>query len=177
MRILLISGSTRAGSTNSATLDTLRANAPDGVEALRYDGLTSLPHFNPDDDIEPLPLAVVDLREQLAAVDAVVFSTPEYAGALPGSLKNLLDWTVGDSASSGKLVAWINTSATGGAAGAHQELRTVVTYTDWSVVDEACATIPVTRRDIDNGEISDPDIRRQIAAVVDRLAAAVRRRP
>ncbi|WP_306796085.1 NAD(P)H-dependent oxidoreductase [Nocardia sp. XZ_19_369] len=29
---------------------------------------------------------------------SVLFCTPEYAGTLPGSLKNLLDWTVGRAA-------------------------------------------------------------------------------
>jgi NAD(P)H-dependent FMN reductase len=38
---------------------------------------------------------VADLRRQIEAADAVVFCTSEYAGALPGSFKNLLDWTVG----------------------------------------------------------------------------------
>ena len=35
------------------------------------------------------------MRAAIAAADAVVFCTPEYAGTLPGSFKNLLDWTVG----------------------------------------------------------------------------------
>lgn len=43
-----------------------------------------------------------------AAADAVLFCTPEYAGALPGSFKNLLDWTVGGGETYGKPAAWIN---------------------------------------------------------------------
>ena len=34
------------------------------------------------------------LRGTIHEADALLFSTPEYAGALPGSLKNLLDWTI-----------------------------------------------------------------------------------
>jgi len=33
--------------------------------------------------------AVADLRAQIRGADAVLFCTPEYAGTLPGSLKNL----------------------------------------------------------------------------------------
>ena len=60
----------------------------------------------------PLPPAVVDLRARIAAADAILFSTPEYAGAMPGSFKNLLDWTVGGVEMSHKPSAWINISPT-----------------------------------------------------------------
>lgn len=111
VRILLVSGSTRVGSTNTAVLRTAPAVAPEGVASVLYDGLASLPAFNPDDDHEPLPPTVANLRAQLAASDAVLFCTPEYAGALPGSFKNLLDWTVGGGEIYGKPVAWINVSS------------------------------------------------------------------
>jgi len=94
-RVLMVSGSLRHGSTNTAMLETARACAPDGVEAVLYEGLDALPHFNPDDDVEPLHPAVAELRAAIDAADALLFSTPEYAGALPGSFKNLLDWTIG----------------------------------------------------------------------------------
>ena len=66
-----------------------------GRRAVIYEGLATLPHFNPDDDVEPLPGPVFELRAQVDAAAAVMFCTPEYAGALPGSFKNLLDWSVG----------------------------------------------------------------------------------
>jgi NADPH-dependent FMN reductase len=58
----------------------------------------TLPRFNPDDDREgePVHAAIAELREHIAAADALVLCAPEYAGALPGALKNLLEWTVGD---------------------------------------------------------------------------------
>jgi len=65
--------------------------APPGVEVEVFADCAVLPHFNPDDDHEPLPAAVVGLRAAIADADAVLFCTPEYAGTLPGSLKNLLD--------------------------------------------------------------------------------------
>lgn len=43
-----------------------------------------------------------------------MFCTPEYAGALPGSFTNLLDWTVGDQ--SQHLTPDPVTDATGGEA-------------------------------------------------------------
>src|SRR3954451_14324050 len=94
-RVLLISGSTRNGSTNSAFVRTAVGCTPNGVEAVVYDGLAELPHFNPDLDVDPLPAEVARLRGAIAGADAVLFCTPEYAGTLPGSFKNLLDWCVG----------------------------------------------------------------------------------
>ena len=93
--ILLVSGSTRGGSANTAALRTMQAVAPRPVTAELYGGLSELPAFNPDDDREPLPAAAAQLRQAIARADAVVFCPPEYAGSLPGSFKNLLDWTVG----------------------------------------------------------------------------------
>src|SRR4051794_18403425 len=55
--------------------------------------MVDLPAFVPADDALPPP--VVDLLTRIDNADAVVVSTPEYAGGLPGSLKNLLDRTVG----------------------------------------------------------------------------------
>jgi chromate reductase, NAD(P)H dehydrogenase (quinone) len=46
MRILLISGSTRHGSGNTAALRTVQAAAPDGIIAEMYQGLATLPAFS-----------------------------------------------------------------------------------------------------------------------------------
>jgi chromate reductase, NAD(P)H dehydrogenase (quinone) len=107
VRVLLVTGSTRAGSTNTAALRTAAAADVPGVAAAVWERLVELPAFVPgDDDAEPHP-ALTDLRERIAAAGAVVFSTPEYAGTLPGSLKNALDWLVGSGELYGKPVAWV----------------------------------------------------------------------
>lgn len=126
-RILLVSGSLRAGSTNTALLRTAQAVAPDGTATGLYAALAELPHFNPDDDHEgdPVHPAVADLRAQIAAADALLLSTPEYAGALPGSFKNLLEWTVGDGGTYGKPVAWLNASGPAAPTGAADARRGV----------------------------------------------------
>ncbi|MDQ6616925.1 MAG: NAD(P)H-dependent oxidoreductase [Actinomycetota bacterium] len=170
-RILLISGSLRDGSTNTALLRTAQAVAPPGLELVLFPGLGELPHFNPDDDVEPLPPAAAALRAQIGAADAVVFSTPEYAGALPGSFKNLLDWTVGGGEIYEKPVAWINTSgAPTGAAKAHESLRTVLGYVGSILIEPACGHIPVPRNSIDgDGLISDPAITAQVVGALTAL--------
>ena len=170
-RILLVSGSTRSASTNTALLRTAAATSPAGVEAMLYERMTDLPHFNPDDDVDPLPAAVADLRRGIEAADAVLFCTPEYAGALPGSFKNLLDWTVGGPEMYGKPVAWVNASASPTrAAKAHESLETVLRTIHADVVAAACTHIAVGRDRVADGIVADPEVRGRVAAVLERLA-------
>ncbi|MGY2031664.1 NADPH-dependent FMN reductase [Nocardia gipuzkoensis] len=87
--VLLISGSTRAASTNSAALRTVSAIAPDGVETRWYDGLAELPAFNPDDDGTTHP-SVVGLREQLSRADAVLLAAAEFRSGASAVLCGLV---------------------------------------------------------------------------------------
>jgi NAD(P)H-dependent FMN reductase len=171
-RILLVSGSTRGASTNSALLRTAAAGPPEGVEAKLYTGMTDLPHFNPDDDRDPLPPAVAGLRARIATADAVLICTPEYAGALPGTFKNLLDWSVGGPEMYGKPVAWVNASGSPTrAAHAHASLETVLRTIHADVVTEACAHIAVPRQTVGaDGTVADPAVRRRIREVLAILA-------
>jgi NAD(P)H-dependent FMN reductase len=179
LHLLLISGSLRDGSTNTAVLRTAVELAGDAVRTTLYGGMAALPHFNPDDDREGEPVhpAVADLRAQIAAANAVLLCTPEYAGALPGALKNLLEWTVGDGGTYRKPIAWINASgpaAPTGGADAHDSLRKVLGYIHADVVEAACVRIPVTRDDVGtDGTITDPAARAKIVETVATLARHV----
>lgn len=110
MRILAISGSLRAGSSNTALLRAAATLAPEGVEVVEYKGLGELPHFNPDIDVEEAPPSVTDFRAQLQASDGVLICSPEYAHGVPGVLKNALDWIVGSGEFMEKPVALIGAS-------------------------------------------------------------------
>jgi NAD(P)H-dependent FMN reductase len=181
---MLISGSTREGSANTAALRTIRAIAAggaaggaitDGVAAELYDGLAALPAFNPDDDHDPLPPPARQLRQQIAAADAVLFCTPEYAGTLPGSLKNLLDWTVGGGEIYGKPAGWINVAAGERGRGAEEHLAMVLRYVGAVAVEGACVRLPVPREAVSaDGIVSTAAIRDGLASVLSALAAYVR---
>jgi len=170
VRVLLVSGSTRAGSGNTAALVTAAAVAPGGVMPVLYEGLAQLPAFNPDDDGDRVPLEVAALRDEITAADAVLFCTPEYAGTLPGSFKNLLDWTVGGGQLYGKPAAWINVAVPGRGQGAEDALAAVLGYVGADVVEAACRRIPVDRAAVSqDGTISDPGFRDEAAQVWDVL--------
>jgi NAD(P)H-dependent FMN reductase len=177
-KLLLISGSLRGGSTNSATLRTAAALAPTEIEAKTYDGMGRLPHFNPDDDPADgfgLDPEVAALRAALDAADALLISTPEYAGALPGSFKNLLDWSVGGGQMSGMPVAWINVSgaaAPSGGADAHDSLRKVLGYTGSEIVEDAVLRLPLARGDVgEDGLIAPEEARAAIVGAIRALDA------
>jgi NAD(P)H-dependent FMN reductase len=101
VKILAISGSLNGASSNTALLRVIcdAVSFPD--EVALFDSLDDIPHFSPDREREVAPPAVASLRDALCDADAVLIATPEYAGGMPGALKNALDWLVG----SGELYA------------------------------------------------------------------------
>ncbi len=166
VRALLVSGSTRDGSVNTAALATAAGVAPARVTVAWYEGLASLPAFNPDHDGDRLPDAAARLRATIAAADVVLFCVPEYAGSLPGSLKNLLDWTVGGGQFYGKPAAWLNVAAAGRGAGATAQLATVLGYVGADVIAPACRHLPVDRAAVGpGGTVTDPAFTAALADV------------
>lgn len=94
MKILAVSGSIRRASTNTAMLRTLTWLTRPRFDMQLYDGLADLPHYTPDlDDADP-PASVRAWRASIREADAVLIACPEYAHAIPGVLKNALDWIV-----------------------------------------------------------------------------------
>ena len=174
--VLLVPGSSRAGSTNVAALRTAAAQAPAGVIATLYEAIGSLPLFNPDDDREGETVddRVAEMRAAMGRADAVLICTPEYAGALPAALKNLLEWTIGDAGTYGKPVAWINAAgpvSPTGAADAHASLRKVLGYAGAQLVEAACTRVPVSRDMIgESGLVEDAGARGQIRHALEALA-------
>jgi len=172
--VVVLSGSTRGASTNTAFARTAAGHPPAGTTVTAWTALTGLPHFEPDFDRDPPPAPVAALRDLLFGADAVVVCTPEYAGALPGAFKNALDWTVGSTVFTDKPVAWIKVAAdVRRGEGAHTELATVLGYLQARVLPQACTHVPLDRGAVDAaGLIADePTVRAVTAAIAAVLAA------
>ena len=142
MRILAISGSLRAFSTNMELLKAAALMVPEGVEFVIFDGIGQLPHFNPDDEVGPQ--SVADYRAQLTSVDAVLICSPEYAHGVPGVLKNALDWVVGSGELVAKPVAIINAQPR--STHAQASLHETLTIMSARVIPEASIALPVSGR-------------------------------
>lgn len=74
--ILLVSGSTRNNSTNTATLRAAASIDPSIASCIFYTGMEGLPQFNPDVEMTALPARVAELRAAIERADAVLISTP-----------------------------------------------------------------------------------------------------
>lgn len=174
MKIVGISGSLRAGSSNGALLRATVALAPAGMDIVLYEDMGTLPHFNPDLDgegaVPPPPVAA--FRALLAGADGVLISSPEYAHGVPGSLKNALDWVVSSGELVDKPVVLLNASPSGGqfAQAALQEiLRTMSAQ-----VLEASLVEPFMRKKLDSaGIIADPESSRALGASLTALADVI----
>ena len=172
MRILAVSGSLRASSSNTELLRAVAALAPQGFEVVLYDGLGGLPHFNPDLDGETVAQAVKDWRSRLLAADGVLFSVPEYAHGLPGVLKNALDWVVGSNELVAKPVTLFNASARGTYAQA--SLIETLTVMSARVMTAASVTLHVLGKPLTASQIAaDPEMSAALRAGLDSFVAAI----
>jgi NAD(P)H-dependent FMN reductase len=173
LRLLAISGSLRAMSSNTALLRLAAEVAPPDVSVTMYGGLATLPHFNPEDDVGLPPDVVLRLRRLVGEHDGLLLCSPEYAHGPPGSLKNALDWLVASEELPHKPVALLNASPW--ATHAQASLVETLTLMTARIVHEACARIPVARGDVDaSGTIASPEIRRAVREALDVFALAIR---
>jgi chromate reductase, NAD(P)H dehydrogenase (quinone) len=169
IKILAISGSLRANSSNAVILQHIEKLMPEGVEFFIYRGLSTLPHF---DDAAEIPIAVGVWRKHLQEADAVLICSPEYAFGIPGSLKNALDWTVGSGELVNKPLALI-TASTGGEK-AHAAWLQVFTALSANIPEGGSLLISYVRSKLNvAGEISDAATLEAVKAVIQNLLLLV----
>lgn len=89
MKVAIIVGSLRAESFNQKLAERVVEALPEGADATFID--INLPLFSEDLEAQP-PQAVVKQAAIVKGADAVIILSPEYNRAIPGGLKNLLDW-------------------------------------------------------------------------------------
>jgi NAD(P)H-dependent FMN reductase len=174
MKIMTISGSLRASSSNSAALEALRLLAPAGATVLPYGGLASLPHFNPDldGDEDSPPQAVWALRQQIGACQGVVICSPEYAHGVAGAMKNALDWLVASVEFPDKPVALINTSPR--ATFSEAQLRETLTTMSARMIEAASITLPLAGRNLDApGIVADQELASALRAALANFVQAI----
>jgi chromate reductase, NAD(P)H dehydrogenase (quinone) len=172
--IIAIPGSLRHGSASHHVLAYLGSLMPQEVNFTIYDGIGSLPHFDPGLDNDSPPPAVAAFRGLLAGANGVVICTPEYAFGVPGSLKNALDWTVGSGSLAGKPLALI-TASTGG-ENAHAALMLILKHAlAADIPADGSLLIPFIRSKLDGaGNITDAGTKLALEKVVSVLLNAIR---
>ncbi|CAG4997829.1 NAD(P)H-dependent FMN reductase [Dyadobacter sp. CECT 9275] len=166
--MLGISGSLRKDSTNSLILQTIQLHQSGMADMEIYSGLDQLPHFNPG---ITEPDIVKEFKQKLAAADALIISTPEYAFGVPGVLKNALDWLVSSGELNEKPVAAISASPlwSGGdkaMASLLLTLQALGTHTS----ENTTLSIPLIKTRFNSDmQLTDPEILHQLKNLVKNL--------
>jgi chromate reductase len=180
MKILGIAGSLRSGSHNRSLLRAAGELLPAGAELEIWDGLKAVPPYDEDDDVDPAPAAVAELRAAIAGADAVLFATPEYNSSVPGQLKNALDWVSRPLATSplrNKPVAVVGASSgIFGAVWAQAELRKIAAAIGARVVDRELPVGQAEGRFDAAGGLADDDLRAELGELVEALLDEARAR-
>jgi chromate reductase len=172
VKILAISGSLRAGSSNGTLLRALPLLAPSDLEFTFRAPLDSLPFFNPDIEQAGPPPSVEHWRAQIRDHAALVICSPEYAHGVPGVLKNALDWLVGGVEIVGKPIAVIQTSLP--STTAHASLVEILTVMGGNVVPDASVAVQLRGLKLDErGIASDAALSTLLREAVSALVAAV----
>lgn len=170
-RILVVLGSLQAQSTNATLVRAVLAYLGGNIDVTYTRALHDLPPFNPDVEAGTPPPSVGAWRAELVSADIVLIATPEYAFGIPGALKNALDWVVGTGEFVGKRVALIAASATG-ASYAMEALERTIRVQSAEVV--ATHRVAGVRAKLDeNGGVSDPETRDELAQFAAHISASL----
>jgi NAD(P)H-dependent FMN reductase len=154
IKILAISGSTRKESSNRNLIKAIANLTSEIFDITIFEGLVTLPHFNPDLDNENVPSEITDFRNQVREADGILICTPEYAMGVPGSLKNAIDWTVSSMEFSKKPVALITASLSGEKA--HRSLLGTLLIIEAHLTDDTQLLIPYIKTKVtDDYKITD----------------------
>ena len=150
-------GSLSKSSINRRLALALTRLAPTELE-MREIPIGDLPLYNYDFDND-YPPAARTLKENIAAVDAVLFVTPEYNRSIPGALKNAIDWAsrpYGKNSFARKPSAVIGASPGKiGTAVGQQHLRSILSFCNSPQMNAIEAYIEYTRGLVDdNGDVT-----------------------
>lgn len=145
-KILFVVGSLREGSFDQQFAQNAE-KALEGKAEVSYLDWSQVPVFSQDLEANT-PAAVQAARDAVLAADAIWFFSPVYNFAIPGSVKNLLDWlsraldlsdTTGASALNDK-VTTVSILANGGHEQVAEAYRTLFPFIRTKFVDEITTT-------------------------------------
>ena len=138
-----------------------------------------LPLYSYDYDASYPPVAAA-LKDAIAAVDAVLFVTPEYNRSIPGGLKNAIDWAsrpYGKNSFARKPSAMIGTSPGKiGTAIGQQHLRSILAFCNSPQMNSIEAYIQFERGLItDDGQVTNKDTEEFLKKYMQEFAGFIAR--
>ncbi len=170
-RVAVLVGSLRADSINRQVAESLRSQAPAGVEIDIVEGLAEVPFYNEDLDGDTAPAAATALREQVSGADRVLVVTPEYNATMPAVLNNAIDWLsrpYGAGAIAGKPFGVIGVTPTPyGGKWAHEHTAQSAKIAGAVVVED----VTVSQTSINVDVLNDPEVQGRLRGAVDTLVS------
>jgi chromate reductase len=171
-------GSLASGSLNRKLANALVKLAPRGL-TLREIAIRDLPLYSSDFD-KAYPPQGVAFKEAIAAVDAVLFVTPEYNRSIPGALKNAIDWAsrpYGENSFARKPSATIGTSPGKiGTAVAQQHLKSILSFCNSPQMNAIEAYVQFTPGLItEDGKVTEPSTEKFLADYMKEFAGFIGR--
>ena len=171
MLVATVCGSHHSGSTNAVVLAMVTARLEAAaIEVEPVDVSVDVPAFRPEAVDDP-PEAVTAVRCVFDRADGAVFAIPEYAGGLPGWVKNMTDWMVGSASLYQRPVAVVS-AATAGGSHAIEQLSRTLTWQGAFVVATCSIAAPLTM--VRDGVVTDADVLARLHRVGDDLLAVMR---
>jgi chromate reductase, NAD(P)H dehydrogenase (quinone) len=171
-RILAICGSTRKSSTNLNLIKAIIEFYAEELDIKIFEGLSEIPHFNPDLDNDTPPNKITDFRRQLNEADGILICTPEYAMGVPGTLKNAIDWTVSSCEFSHKPVALITASSDGQKG--HLSLLETLKVIECNIPDDSQLLISFVKTKVSSeGKITDKQTLEQVKKLVSSVVKTI----
>lgn len=167
----IIAGSLRKESFSKKIANGLLQMAPEGFE-FRIIPIDELPIYNQDfDDHQNVPATYVTFRNNIQAVDGLIFVTPEYNRSIPSVLKNALDVgsrPYGKSVWDGKPGAvFSNSPGNIGGFGANHHLRQCLTFLNIPVMQQPEVYLQKSNELFDEkGDLKEGDTKEFIAKAV-----------
>ncbi|WP_343691051.1 NAD(P)H-dependent oxidoreductase [Chitinophaga sp.] len=167
----IIAGSLRKESFSKKIANGLLQMAPEGFE-FRIIPIDELPIYNQDfDDHQNVPATYVTFRNNIQAVDGLIFVTPEYNRSIPSVLKNALDVgsrPYGESVWDRKPGAvFSNSPGNIGGFGANHHLRQCLTFLNIPVMQQPEVYLQKSNELFDEkGDLKEGDTKEFIAKAV-----------
>ena len=171
-------GSLAKASINRLLATALVRLAPAELEMSEL-SFKDLPLYSYDYDANYPPVATA-FKEAIAAVDAVLFVTPEYNRSIPGGLKNAIDWAsrpYGKNAFARKPSGIIGTSPGKiGTAIAQQHLRSILAFCNSPLMNSVEAYVQFERGLItDDGRVTDASTEQFLRQYIEEFAGFIAR--
>ena len=140
MNVLVICGSLRREALTKALGNAVQKLAPKDM-AIEIYQIGGFPLYDDVTEETAFPEIVKTLRGKIAAADGTIVITPEYNRSMPGSLKNVLDWS---SRPDNEPMPWVGKpvgvlSVSDGVRGgsfANYDVRRILTYFDAHVMGQ-----------------------------------------